>query len=255
MFVHAITPQGAYTLLDLDALPVWRLELAAFQPPIGPPDRLATMLAVAISYVAAGSKVRTVLAGVDFKSADDAIAVVNIGLPHMDLTANRDRLSEAAKVLYNVDAYRKEAPTIVPQVARLADLYHAVVDAISSDVVGSAATSLTASTGPRVKGVLCDWKFAITSRRNDTWRTARDTLWNTDNGGFSFVAPTQSPAGHTTSLGGAPPAGNEPAPLIAARVSREKARTQRQAAMAAEKAGVPPAPEAPVEPETLKLDE
>lgn len=251
MFLHVITPQGSYTSLDLDALPVWRLELGVAAVPscdATRPVEPASLIALCLSYIAGGAKARAIIAAVDTKSPSDVIALVDTGLPYAQLARDRERLIESAKALYNVDAVRKEADEIIKKIAKLADIYHAFLDALG-DVKASDGT-FARSVGPKVKGVLEGWQFALTADRFDNWRKSPNTLWAREDERFD-APPAPKTDVEVPELGGQPPAEDVPHPQ--SRASKEKLRAAR-AKQATEK----PAPEVKndsEEPEVLALPE
>lgn len=177
MHLHCIGPSGAYTSLSLDALEVWRLELATMRPEAGAGEaaQAPTAVAVVLTYLSSGAKARQVIAAVDVRVEGDAAGICAVGLPHGTLEKDRERLHEAAKSIYNNDTIpRKEVDEIVAQVARLVDVYYAVFDAVTGQA--PAPGGVMGVVGPHVKGTLGGYRFAVTTARNEPWRLHTDTL-------------------------------------------------------------------------------
>jgi hypothetical protein len=243
MYLHGISAQGNYTCIALADLNVWRLELGvkAIVPPLTkarPSDE--THIALLLGYPNGEHPQRIIIAAVNSRSADNAPAIAAAGFQNADLDSNRARLHDAAKVLCNVDELKKEADDIAVGIAALADLYHAILDALVAPEVQD--TGLSSTAGPPLKGELAGWRFAITRKRFDPWRDAPATFKPKALQLLAAVAPSVTAPAPSPGTG-APlaqvPAPGTPRPGAVRRPTREQARRQGAA---------PEAPTAPTAP-------
>lgn len=234
MFLHVVSPAGAYTSIDLIHLPLWRLWLMS----------KGSMLTLVLSYDTGGTRGDAIVAQVDVVNPDEAKNIAAVGIVDLNKDVSRARLEEAAKVLYNHENTRKEAELIVPKVGKLADIYFGILDAMAD---GPAADSaLNTSIGAMLKGELSGYRFAVTAARFEPWRTGKDTIGLSNAGsvsaGFGLtLAPTAAANPATTSPGGKPPDESQPKPPS---LSRENKRNA--AAAKAKAAPVNPEPAAPI---------
>lgn len=92
MLITYIAPDGIICRLNLDMLPIWRIELGA----------TGSRLAVGIRYVAAGATAFAAIAAVDTRGADGEVKqIARVGMSKKTRKANIERLVEAIKILYN----------------------------------------------------------------------------------------------------------------------------------------------------------
>jgi hypothetical protein len=253
VFLHVISPTGARSSLDLVALPIWRLELAAMvpvpHPPVNPGEKPeTTALGLRMSYVAGGAITWATIASVDVKSIGDALAIAEVGFPTFDHAGDKARVMESAKALYNNEDMRKAADEIIPKVGLLADAYHGILDAL--DGLHQTGGTLE-QVGPLVRGTIDGWQFAITTLRFEPWRTNPSTI-SAPGASPSMDLSVPAPGGKVGvkgSLGGAPPKDGEEMPGRQSRASKERAREERLAKEKAEAAAkASAAPVAPSEP-------
>jgi hypothetical protein len=215
---------------------VWRLELGVkailpgFQAQS--PEK-ETHIALLLGYPSGDRLQRVIVAAVDSRSADNAPAIAAAGFAQGNLDADRSRLHDAAQVLCNVEELKKEADDIAVNIAALADLYYAILDGITKSEAED--KGLSSETSLPLKGELCGWKFAVTYRRFDPWRTAPATFAPRalQESSDDDVEPIETP-------NRAVEVPEETRPRLNKRPSREQARRQGKAS---ESAGTPKAPE------------
>ena len=233
MFLHVISPTGAYSCLDLVALPAWRLDLAPVVPvpaPQAAPNEKSA-LGLRLSYLAGGAVAWAIIAAVDVRSPDDAIAIAEVGLVAGEHQTDKVRINEAAKALYNNESVRKEADTIIPQVAALVDVYYGLLGAFAD--VGTIEGQF-GHVGPKYKGELAGWRFAITTLRFEPWRQLANTTPSGDRAppapddlAAPIVPAISATSPRVNTLGGKPPKPDEEYPGRSKRPSREKLRQER----------------------------
>jgi hypothetical protein len=249
VFLHVISPTGAYSSLDLIALPIWRMELAAMVPvphPQAEPGQRpeTTALGLRLSYVAGGAITWATIASVDVQSTGDALAIAEVGFPALDHASNKTRVMESAKALYNNENMRKAADEIIPKVGLLSDAYHAILDALTG-LQGSAGP--LDRVGPLVRGTIDGWHFALTILRYEPWVTNTSTIQSPS--AVASIDLSVPVVGVKGALGGAPPKPGDEFPGRASRASKERAREERLAKEKAEAAAkASAAPVEPVEP-------
>ncbi len=243
MFLHSVSPTGDYTSIDVTALPVWRLGLAARAPSA---DKDVTLVALVFTYpanVPSGVN-RIVLATVDTKTPGEAEGITRIGLPYLDLDQNRKRLHEASKSLFNVEAIRKEADVIAAKISQLADLYHGILDALGASKGDN--KDLSATIGLPLKGELEGWKFAVTHDRFEQWRGAKNTFKPANAPIIDLSTPVGIAAPAAPSMGAPPPVGSQPPPPPRPPTREERRKAEAKAAPVAS----PVAPPAPLKSDT-----
>lgn len=152
MFAISSTPVGQVSCLNLDLLPIWRLELGA----------AGSMLGIGIRYVASGTTALAMLAAVDcHDQAAEVANIAKVGFPRHELSGDRDRLAEALKILYNTDLKPGTVDEIVKEGTGLADVYHSVLNSLR--------------TGAEASGRFAGYRWVI-SRESSGWSwPAKDT--------------------------------------------------------------------------------
>jgi len=139
MHVYSMSPQGVLTHLDLGATPVHRLELGAAGPQFG----------IGIRYVAGGVTSLVFLAAIDTgTSGNECKGIAKAGLPKNGPAANKERLTESAKILHNADGLQpRKVDELIAEAPKLVDVYYDALKALT--------------TGAEVRGSTCGWKWAI----------------------------------------------------------------------------------------------
>ncbi len=232
MFLHSVSPTGDYTNIDLSMLPLWRLGIAAksFHA-----DKSVSHVALMFAYPAnvPGGVNRIVLAAVDTKVPGEAEGIAGVGLPYLDLEQNRRRLHEAAKSLFNIESVRKEADVIAAKVSQLADIYHAVLDALGT-AKGAVSSDLSAPIGAPLKGELDGWKFAVTHERFDQWRGGPNNFKPANAIAADLSSPLAQAAPVATAIGAPPAPGTKQPPAIRGPTREERRKAEARGAPASE---------------------
>jgi hypothetical protein len=160
MYLTVINPTGGITSLDLTAFPSVRLELAATK---AQGDNGA--VAIGMRYpTGAGGSAFAIICALNCKvPLGEVEAIATPGLPCSSRTANKERLRESFKVLYNSASAAKAVEELVAASAKLVDCYHDILEACWGGLGGDLAA--LQATGPAAKGELEGWRWALTKTR------------------------------------------------------------------------------------------
>lgn len=122
MYAYSINPRGCLVRLDLDTIPVWRLELGT----------AGTELGVGLRYVTSGTTSLMLLAALDTTSnGNEGLGIAKIGLPRRGRSANKTRLHEAMKILHNSSLNPRKVDELISQSPGLVDVYFDAFEALT----------------------------------------------------------------------------------------------------------------------------
>lgn len=129
MYATALSPSGVMTRLNLLQLPVWRLELVAQD----------TEIRICIRYISGSTTALAVLAAFSVVAGDGAAStIIAKGMPKGDRSGDKARMSEAMRILFNVDGMRAaQVDELIQQSLLVVDAYH---DARKALALGSSAS-------------------------------------------------------------------------------------------------------------------
>ena len=97
MFAQAASPLGVLTRINLDQLPIWRLELCS----------LGTSIGIGVRYLHGANSSVSFLSALDCISKGDEVqSIVKKGLPRASEAANKELLAESMKILFNADGLK-----------------------------------------------------------------------------------------------------------------------------------------------------
>lgn len=148
MFARSISPTGALSVLNLSLLPIWRLCLVA-----NPPGDLG----IALQYPNPQGKISLMMLAAlgCLTQFDDVQNVAKVGFPKETLSANKERLLEAMKILLQSELTEGMASNLIAKSTGLVDIYYESLQALR--------------TGADASGCYEGWKW-IVSREETGWK-------------------------------------------------------------------------------------
>jgi hypothetical protein len=160
MFATARDPLGRMTSLDLSLCPVLRLAIRTCPWPTDEPGKPHHALGLTLDYLAGGVVSWMILAATDFKQAAvEAAEVAKVGFPHRDRPRDRERFSEALKILVNSSLSSKESEAITVEAGQLVELYHDIVEFLWS---GAGDVGILGVPKGSLVREHAEWSFCIT---------------------------------------------------------------------------------------------
>lgn len=153
MFARSISPKGALSTLNLGIIPIWRLTLAANAP---------ADIGIALQYPNSDPRpnrpqiASMFLVALDCQNAklSDLQEVAKVGFPKEGPSANKERLQEAMKILYQGDQKEGTVSELVAKSVHLVEIYYSIMTALR--------------TGADAGGFYENWKW-IVSREETGW--------------------------------------------------------------------------------------